>query len=85
MSEIINLSHPGQNDCNFANDILKCIFINENFYILIIIILKFVPKATIDIKSAKVIAWWQTGSKPLYKPMLTQFTDTYMQHQGEMS
>ena len=31
------------------------------------------------------MAWRQIGDKPLYEPMLTQFTDAYMQHKGEMS
>ena len=29
------------------------------------------------------MAWRQTGDKPLSEPMLTQFTDAYMRHQGE--
>ena len=31
------------------------------------------------------MAWRWMGDKPLSEPMLTQFTDAYMQHQGEMS
>ena len=33
----------------------------------------------------QVMAWRQTGDKPLPEPMLTQFIDAYMQHQGEIS
>ena len=33
----------------------------------------------------QVMAWRQSGAKPLSEPMLTQFTDAYMRHQGEMS
>ena len=48
---------------------------------------KFVPEGTIDNKSALVwvMAWRQTGDKPLPAPKLTQFTDAYMRHKGVMS
>ena len=60
----------------------RYIFVNEKFCISIQISLKFVPKGQIDNKSAlvQVMAWRQTGDKPLPEPMLTQFTDAYMQH-----
>ena len=29
--------------------------------------------------------WRRPGGKPLSEPMLTQFTDAYMRHYGEMS
>ena len=65
-----------------ADDIFKCIFLNENFRISIRISLKFVPKVPIDNKPAlvPVMAWRRTGDKPLPEPMLTQFTDAYMRH-----
>ena len=55
---------------------------DEKICILISISLNFVPKGTIDNKSAlvQVIAWCQTHDKPLAEPMLTQLTDTYMWH-----
>ena len=70
-----------------ADDIFKCIFVNENFRISIKISRKFVPEGPIDNKSAlvRVMAWRRTGDKPLPEPMLTQFTDAYMRHKGEMS
>ena len=42
--------------------------------------MKFVPKGTIDNKSAlvQVVACRLIGTKQLPEPMLTQFTDTYM-------
>ena len=60
---------------------------NEKFYILIQISLKFTPKGPIDNNTAlvQVIAWRQTGNKSLPEPMMTQFTDAYMRHYGEMS
>ena len=44
----INSSPPGQNGRHFANDIFKCIFVNEKFCILIKISPTFVPKGPID-------------------------------------
>ena len=64
-----------------ADNIFKCIFLNENVSILIQISLKFVPKGPIDNKSAlfQGMAWRRTGDKPLPEAM-TQFTDAYMRH-----
>ena len=47
------------------------------FYILIRTSLKFVPKGPTDNKSAliQVMACPQPGDKPLFEPMLTQFTN----------
>ena len=49
-----------------ADDIFKCIFLNENDRILIQISLKFVPHGPIDNKSAlfQVMAWRLFGAKP---------------------
>ena len=65
-----------------AGNIYKCIFLNENDKILIQLSLKFVPRSPIDIKPAlvQVMAWCQTGDKPLPEPMPNQFTDAYMPH-----
>ena len=40
----LDSSSPGQNGRNFPDDIFKCIFVNEEFCILIQISRKFVPK-----------------------------------------
>ena len=63
-----------------AEDIFKCIFFNKNVRISIQISLKFVPKGSIDNKSAlvQVMAWRRTGDKPLPEAMMTQFTNAYM-------
>ena len=55
---------------------------NEKFWILIQISLKFVTKGLIDNKAAlvQVMAWCWTDDKPLPEPMLIQFTDAYMSH-----
>ena len=69
-----------------ADDILKCIFMNTNFFIFIQSLLKFVPRAPIDNNpaSVQIMAWCRTGDKPSSETMLTQFTDAYMRHFGEM-
>ena len=43
-----NKLRPRKNGRHFADDILKCIFLNENVWIPIEISLKFVPKGPID-------------------------------------
>ena len=45
---------PRQNGRHFTEDILKCIFLNENVWIPIEISLKFVPKGSIDSITALV-------------------------------
>ena len=67
---------------NVANDILECIFLNENDRIPIQISLRFVPRSLIDNKPALVqaAAWCRTGDKPLPEPMMTQLIDAYMHH-----
>ena len=64
-----------------ADNIFKCIFLNENDGIPIQFSLKFVPRSPIDNKPAlvQVMAWRRSGAEPLPEPMLTQFTDAYMQ------
>ena len=43
--------------------------------------LKFVPKGPTDKPAlVQVVAWYQTGDKPLPESMLTQFIDANMQH-----
>ena len=69
----VDWSPLGQNGCHFADDIFKCIFVNEKFCISNWISLKFVPNGLIDSKSVlvQVMAWRRTGVKPLPEPMLT--------------
>ena len=68
-----------------ADDIFKCIFLNENDRIPIQISLKCVPRSPIDNKPAliQVVVWRRIGDKPLPEPMMTQFTDAYMLHWGD--
>ena len=48
MPELFNTLRPRQNGRHFADDILKCVSLNENAWIPIEISLKFVPKGPID-------------------------------------
>ena len=83
----INSLRPKQNGRHLAANIFKCIFLNENICILIKISLKFVPRGPFDIKSAlvHVMAWHQTGDKPLSEPMMACVADAYMSHSASMS
>ena len=59
----LNTLRPRQNVRHFPDDILKCIFLNENDWISIKKSLKFVPKGQINnIRLA--------GAKPLSEPMM---------------
>ena len=78
----VNSSLLGQNGRHFADEIIKCIFTYEKFCILIWISLKFVIKGPIDNKPAlvEVMTLHLFGTKPLPEPVVTWFTDPYMQH-----
>ena len=94
---LINSSRPGrvhpwrESSWHFQDGwmdgyIFRWIFVNENFYILIQISLKFVTDSPIDNNPVFVyMAWRRIGDKPLSEPMLTRLTDAYMRHSGEMS
>ena len=59
------------NGRHFADDIFKCIFLNENVLIPIKISMKFVPKSSIENIPAmvQIMAWRRPGDKPLFEPM----------------
>ena len=69
-----NTLKPRQNGRHFADDIFKCIFLNENAWILIKISLKFVHKGSINNIPAlfQIMAWRRPGDKPLSEPMLVR-------------
>ena len=52
---------------NYADDIFKCILLNENAWILIKISLKFVFKGPISniLELVEITAWHQISDKPL--------------------
>ena len=53
-NELLTHLPPGQNYRHFADDIFRCIFVNENFCILIEISLKCVTDGPIDNNPALV-------------------------------
>ena len=69
---IINTLGPRQNGRHFADDMFKCIFLNENIWIPIEISVKFVSKGSINNNPAlfQIMAWRRPGDKPLSEPMV---------------
>ena len=63
---------PRQNGCHFADNIFKCIFLNENIWIRIKISLNFVPKGPNNKMPAlvQIMAWCRPGDKLLSEPMM---------------
>ena len=58
-----NTLRPRQNGRHFADDIFKCIFVNENAWIALKILLKFAPKVRINNIPAlvQIMAWRRPG------------------------
>ena len=71
---IINTLRPRQDGRHFPDDIFKCIFLNENVWILIKISLKFVPEVRNNNIPALVqmMDWCRPGEKPLSEPMIVE-------------
>ena len=67
-----NTLRPRQYGRHFADNIFKYIFLNENVWIPIKILLKFVPKGQNNTIPAlvQIMAWRRTGDKPLSEPMM---------------
>ena len=72
----INTLRPRQNGRHFADNIFKCIFLNENVWIPIKISLKFVPKGPVNNIPAlvQIMAWRRPGDKSLSEPMMVGLT-----------
>ena len=68
----LNTLRPRQNGRHFADDIFKCIFLNENVLIPIQIPLKFIPKGLINNIPllVQIMTWRWPGDKPLSEPMM---------------
>ena len=66
-SQWFNTLKPRRNRCHFADDIFKCIFVNENVSITIKISLKFIPTGPMNNYPSLVqkMAWRWPGDKPL--------------------
>ena len=72
----LNTLRPRQKRRHFADDIFKCIFLNENVRIPIKISLKFVPNGPINNIPAlvQIMAWRRPGDKPLSEPLVDSLT-----------
>ena len=70
----LNTLRPRHNGRHFADDIFKCIFLNENVWNPIKISLKFVPKGPINYIPAlvQIMAWRRSGDKPLSETMMAR-------------
>ena len=70
----INTLSQRQNGRHFADDIFKCILLDENVWIPIKISLKFVPQGPINNIPAlvRIMAWRRPGDKPLSEPMMVK-------------
>ena len=68
----VNTLRPRRNRRHFADDIFKCILLNENALISIKISLKCIPKGPINNNLAlvQIMAWRRPGDEPLSEPML---------------
>ena len=77
---------------HFTDDILKCIFVNENVWISITISLNVVPGGPINNSPplVQIMAWRRPGDKPLSEPMMVGlpthiYIYIYMHHTASMS
>ena len=68
----VNTLRPRQNGHHFPDDILKCLFFNENVWISIRISLKFIPNGPINNNPAlvQIMAWRRRGDKPLSETVM---------------
>ena len=72
----VNTLRLRQNGRHFADDIFKCISLNENVWILLKISLIFVPKGPINNipTLVQVMAKRHPGDKPLSEPMMVSLS-----------
>ena len=68
----VNSLRPRPNRRYFADDIFKCIFLNENIWITIKFSLKFIRKGPINNIPVlvQIMGWRRPGDKPLSEPTL---------------
>ena len=71
VTPFLNTLRPFRNSRHFADDIFKCIFLNENVWIPLKISMTFVPMSPINNipTLVQVMAWRRPGDKPLSEPM----------------
>ena len=71
---LVNTLRSRQNGRHFADDIFKCVFLNENVWIPVTISLKYAPKGPINNIPAlvQIMAWRRSGDKPLSELMMVE-------------
>ena len=69
---MFNTLRPRQNGRRFADDVFKCIFLNENVWISLKLSLKFVPKVPINNipTLVQILAWRRSRDKSLSEAMM---------------
>ena len=69
---VFSTLRPRQNEQIPAEDIFKCIFLNENVWISIKISRQFIASGPINYIPAldQIMAWCRPGNKPLSEPMM---------------
>ena len=77
----VNSSSPGQNGRHFPDDIFACIFLKENVWTSIKILLKFIPNGPINNIPALVQI---TRRQAINLINNGYFTDTCMRHSASM-
>ena len=72
MTQWVNTSRQTQTGRHCADDIFKCIFLNENIWIVIKFSRKFIPKGPVNNIPAlvQIMAWHHLGDQPLSEPMI---------------
>ena len=73
---VFNTLRPRQNGRHLADNIFKCIFLNENVWTLIEISLNFVLKGSINniLSLVQIMVWCRPGDKPLSEEMMVRLT-----------
>ena len=75
----VNTLRPRGNYCHFADDIFKCIFVNENAWFSFKISMTFAPRVRIYSipELVQIMVWRRPGDRPLSEPIMLSFL-TYM-------
>ena len=83
----INTLRPGQSGHDYTDDNFKCIFMNENVWILKLHWETSVPKGPIDSITAfvQILAWRRPGDKPKSEPMFALVGDAYVRRSASIN
>ena len=74
---VVNKLRPRQNGRQFADDLFRCIFLNENIRISTMFSLKFVPVGPINniLALDQIMAWRRPGDKTLSELMVVRLPE----------